>query len=208
MSTSTEILTFTLRSTIFDRHRQLTVTPEYLEFDDNDTAGAPPTRFLRSELEALRYGVKAINGYDFRIGRIYCIDIRSTDGRIIKLRLKSIYRVRLKQLESKYLDIVNTLYKYYFHDMVRRYVRSFQEGHSFDLLEINIDADGVIFDKKIGRIPWDFLLTKRYWTYFTVFSGIDQGQYKAFTFEDDWNAGVLYGVLEMILKIKFPERKV
>ena len=54
MPIPTENLTFTLRSTIFDRRRQLTISPDYLEFDDNDLAESLPTRFLRSEIESLR----------------------------------------------------------------------------------------------------------------------------------------------------------
>jgi len=30
--------------------------------------------------------------------------------------------------------------------------------------------------------------------------------YRAFVFLDDWNAGVLRGVIEMVLKEKFPSR--
>lgn len=205
MPSPTESLTFTLRSSIFDRPRQLTICSGYLEFDDNDRAGAPPTRFERSEIESLRYGAKAIRGSEFRIGRIYCIDIRSTSGQVIKLRLKSIYRIRLRQLESKYLEITTALYKYYFHDKVRQYIKLFEENKPFDILGVNIDAEGILFDDKVGRVSWDYLRTRRYWTYFTLFSDTDPGQYKAFEPLEHWNAGVLYGLIESILKIKFPK---
>lgn len=128
-----DTLIFMLKSSIMDRHRQLTLTPEYLEFDDNDAAGSPP---------------------------------------------------------------------------IRKYVRSFEAGGSVDLAGVNIAADGILFDEKTDRIPWDFLRTRRYWRYFTVFSDVDQSKYKAFVFVDDWNAEVLYNSLELILKRKFPERKI
>jgi len=167
MPSPTESLTFTLRSSIFDRPRQLTICSGYLEFDDNDRAGAPPTRFERSEIESLRYGAKAIRGSEFRIGRIYCIDIRSTSGQVIR--------------------------------------KLFEENKPFDILGVNIDAEGILFDDKVGRVSWDYLRTRRYWTYFTLFSDTDPGQYKAFEPLEHWNAGVLYGLIESILKIKFPK---
>jgi len=207
MPTPTESLTFTLRSTIFDRHRQLTITPDYLEFDDNDLAGSNPTRFLRSEIESLRYGIKGIRGYKFNIGRIYCIDIRNTSGKVIRLRLKSIYRIRLRQLADKYVKIVTALYDYYFYNIIKHYIALFQNNKPFDILGVNIDAEGILFDKKVGRISWDFLRTRRYWTYFTLFSDTNPNQYKAFEPREHWNAGVLRSIIESILKIKFPQRK-
>ena len=123
MSSQAGNLVFTLRSTIFDRPRQLTLTPEYLEFDDNDLAHSAPTRFLKQEIESLRYGVKGIRGYSFYIGRNFSIDIRSTSGQVIKLRLKSLYRIRRKQLADKYAEIVNALFNYYFHDITRQYLK-------------------------------------------------------------------------------------
>ena len=69
-----EKLEFMVRSSVMDRARLLVIAPTYLEFDDQDILSAPPTRLLKTEIEALRYGVKPIRGYRFRIGRIYCID--------------------------------------------------------------------------------------------------------------------------------------
>jgi len=85
-----EKLEIMVRSTILDRPRLLVIDPEYIEFDAQDRVSEVPTRFLKTEIEGLRYGVKPIRGYRFRIGRIYCIDVRDTSGRIIKIRLKSV----------------------------------------------------------------------------------------------------------------------
>jgi hypothetical protein len=207
MPSQPQSISFTLRSTILDRPRQLTLCPEYLEFDDNDLADAAPTRFLKSEIESLRYGIKGIRGYSFYIGRILIIDIRSTSGQVIKLRLKSLYRIRRKLLTDKYAEIVNALYKYYFHDMVRQYLKLFQDGQAFDILGVSVNADGVLFDNKVGRISWDFLAIRRYTTYYTLFSETNPNQYKALETMEHWNAGVLYSVIKSILESKFPQRK-
>jgi hypothetical protein len=208
MSVQPETLEFTLRSSIFDRPRKLTIHPEYLEFDDKDGAGAMPTRFEKEQMEGLRYGTRFIEGYSFVIGRIFCVDIRSRDGQIIKLRLKSLYRIRRKQLAEKYSTITNAVYKYYFHDVIRQYLTLLDENQSFKILGVSIDAEGVLFDKKVGRVSWDFLGVKRYWRYFTLFSETNPNEYKAYEFLEHWNAGILYGLVESVLKQKFPKRKV
>jgi hypothetical protein len=203
---SNEKLEFMVRSTILDRPRLLVVDPDYIEFDDQDRKSAAPTRFSKKEIQGLRYGVKAIRGYRFRIGRIYCIDVRNVSGQVIKIRLKSVYRVRRKLLGEKYQEITNSLFKYYFHDLTRDYYRQFQDGQPVELLGVSLNSQGVLFDEKAGRISWDFLGTKRYWHYYTLYSEELPDNYRAFVFLDDWNAGVLRGLIELILKEKFPAR--
>ena len=195
-----------VRSSILDRPRLLVIDPQYIEFDDQDRVSMPPTRFLRTEIQALRYGVKGIRGYRFRIGRIYCIDVMDISGRVIKIRLKSVYRVRRKLLGEKYQEITNSLFKYYFHDMTRHYLRQFQEGQSVELLGVKLKQHAVMFDEKVGWVGWEFLGTKRYWHYYTLYSEESPDNYRAFVFLDDWNAGVLRGLIEVILKEKFLNR--
>lgn len=51
-----------MHSTILDRLRLLTIDREYFEFDDNAWVWEASTRFLKADIAALRYGVKAIKG--------------------------------------------------------------------------------------------------------------------------------------------------
>jgi len=201
-----EKLEFMVRSTILDRPRLLVIDKDYIEFDDQDRVSEVPTRFSKTEIEGLRYGVKPIRGYRFRIGRIYCIDIRDKSGRVIKIRLKSVYLVRRKLLEEKYQQITNALFRYFFHDMTRHHLRQFREGRPVELLGVSLNSHGVLFDKKVGWVGWEFLGTKRYWHYYTLYSEESPNDYRAFVFLDDWNAGVLRGLIEVILKEKFPGR--
>jgi hypothetical protein len=195
-------LEFMVKSTIMDRQRLLVIDPEYLEFDDQDRISEPRTRFLKAEIEGIRYGVKAIRGYRFRIGRTFHIDIRDVGGRIIRIRLKSVYRVRRKLLGEKYQAILGAILRYYFHDIMHGYVRQLRSGQPVDLLGVNLNGEGVLFDPKVGRVSWDFIGTKSFWHYYTLFSEENPGKYRTFVFVDDWNAGVLRGVVEAILKDK------
>jgi len=118
-----------------------------------------------------------------------------------------VYRVRLKLLEEKYLAIVNGLFRQYFHDIARSYLEQFRDGRPVELLDVSLDHQGILFDKKLGRVSWNFLGTKRHWHYYTLYSEEVPHNYRAFVFLDDWNAGVLRGVIEVILKEKFPDRR-
>lgn len=200
-------LELTIRSTIFDRHRQLVLDPDYIQFDDQDKVSEPPTRFLKEQIEGLRYGVKPIRGYRFRIGRIYCIDIRDVSGRIIKIRLKSLYRVRVKQLNAKYFSIVNHLYQSYFHPLTIAHFRQFQQGEEVKVLGVSLNQEGVLLDENVGRISWNFIGIKRYWHYFTLYSEESPDQYRAFSPAEVWNTSILRQLIEMILREKFPQRK-
>lgn len=197
---------FLIRSTLLDRPRLLLLDPDYIEFDDQDQVAQSPTRFAKTELDGIRYGIKPISGYWFNIGRIYCIDVRATSGEIMKIRLKSIYRIRRKQLSEKYQAIANTLFSHYFHDLTRQYLALFHNDQPIELLGVHLNKHGVLFDEQVGWVSWNFLGTKRYWHYYTLYSEEAPDNYRAFVFLEDWNAGILRGLIESILKERSADR--
>ena len=85
-----------IKSSILDRERQLTVTNDFIEFDNTEFSSETPIKLLKSDITGLRHGVKWINGYQFVIGRIYCIDLLSSNSEILKIRSKSVYGIRKK----------------------------------------------------------------------------------------------------------------
>src|SRR6476620_7433552 len=97
---------FILKPTILNKKLELIVNPDLLSYKKYV--------FRNAEIVGIRYGVKAIAGYRFNIGRIYCIDVKSASGKVIKIRLKSLYGVRKKTLGEKYLQITNAIFKSYF----------------------------------------------------------------------------------------------
>ena len=88
-----QTLKLNLKTSLFHTERPLLITPELIEYNNYS--------FSKFEISELRYGVKAVEGYRFRIGRIYCIDIKSLRGNVIKIRLMSLYRVRKNKLGGK-----------------------------------------------------------------------------------------------------------
>jgi hypothetical protein len=202
METIQETLQLTIKSSILDRTRQLTISRTYLEFDDRSSVGSEPTRFLKEEIEGFRYGVKAIHGYQFVIGRIYCIDINNTKGKIIKIRLKSLYGVRKNELGEKYISIINALLEYFFDDIAQSFLQQFAKNESFSILGVNFNSQGVRLKKNNQSITWDDLDTKSFISYFALFSKANPNLYWAFEYLNDWNTTILEGVSRQILNEK------
>ena len=183
---------FTFKPTILHKQQQLIIDSEFLLLND--------LKIPKAEIAAIRYGVKGIKGYRFYIGRIYCIDIKTLNGKILKLRLKSIYRVRKQLLYEKYAGIVNALFRTYFDDITRDYLTQHENKTQFSVLGIVITPEGVQFDKSTEIISWFYLDIRTYWQYFTIFPVSNPANYKAFYYLQDWNAGVLLSVLRTISK--------
>jgi hypothetical protein len=183
-----------LKPTIFDSEKNIVITPEAIEFDN--------TSLSKFEISELRYGVKAIRGYRFRIGRIYCVDIKSFTGVIIKIRLKSIYRIRKNQLGQKYKAILEAVFDNFINDISQSFIQKFKKGIDFNLLGVTFMQEGILLDKKYKIITWQDLGTKNYLSYYSLFSKEDSNKYKAFYYLSDWNTIVLYSVSRHILKEK------
>jgi hypothetical protein len=191
-----------IKSSVFDRHRELTIDKSYIEFDNNDLSDAPPTRFNKEDIKAFRYGVKWIQGYQFIIGRIYCIDIRNNNDRVIKLRLKSLYGIRKKILTDKYAQIVHALYDHFFDDLTRQYLTKFDNNVEFELGGLLFNQEGISFGANSDTIPWTNIGTASYKTYYTIYPKSHPNKYKAFEYLHHWNAGIVYSVSRQILKHK------
>jgi len=191
-----------IKSSLFDRHRKLLVDKAFIEFDDKDLNSASPTKFLKHEVDSFRFGIKWIRGYKFIIGRIYCVDIKSVAGETIKIRLKSLYKVRRSQLAAKYSKIIAALYDNYFDDITRSYLSDFDNAKEIQILGVTFCEDGVYLHNKKLLINWLDVGTKAYYTYYTIFSLSNPSNYRAFEYLKDWNTGILYGVSRRILSDK------
>lgn len=187
-------LNIILRTSIFDKEHALIIDPQFIEYDN--------TNFSKLEIADIRYGLKAINGYRFTIGRIYCIDVKSLDGRIIKIRLKSLYGIRRKRLGEKYKMILHALWKFYINDIVNGFLKEFINKIDFVLLGVTFTQEGIMLDKKREIISWQDLGTKNYWHYYSMFSISNPHKYRTFQYLTDWNTAVLYSVSRDILQAK------
>ena len=185
----------------FSRKQKLILNAEFIEFfksPDDKT----PIRFSKLEIDGMRFGIRWIRGYQFYIGRIYCVDIKNTAGAIIKFRLKSIYKINTNQLRKKYSIVLNTIFRYYFNEAIVQYLKMFTYKQPFFILNVQFKQDGILINEKNDFISWADIETRSYTTYYTISSKSKPGFYKAFDYIEDWNVWVLYSVLSNILKVK------
>ena len=190
---------FSVRSTLFDRDRLLTIDPGYLSFDDKDLVSAGPTSITKANIESFRFGIDWIRGYYFIIGRSYRIEVRDHEGCVIRIRLRSLYGVRAKKLGEKYKKIYKALHDAYFNDLGVHYVKLAGGGLAFTLAGVIIDPEGII-DPRMGKLSWSSIGLKAYNTYFAIYDRVDPNKYRAFDYGIEWNAVLLYLVLDYILE--------
>ena len=190
----------TLKSSILDRNRSLVIDSNYIEFDDTDLIGKPLTRFTKDDIKAYRYGISWIRGYQFAIGRIYCIDIQANSGKTIKLRLKTIYGIRKKQLSDKYVQVITALNGYFFEEIARSYLNLFDNQMDFELGGLVFSQAGIAFDSNTAPVHWQDIGTHLHTTYYTIYPKPNPNAYKAFEYLHHWNTGIIYSVSRSILK--------
>lgn len=192
---------FLTRSTPFDRDRILTINADYLSFDDNDLISAGPTIIEKSNMESFRFGVDWIRGLYFIIGRKYRIEVRDHTGKVIKIKLRSVYGIRRKKLATKYKKIYDALHNAYFNDLGLHYVSLVNNSLSFTLAGVTLTPDG-IEDPKLGTLHWNSIGLRAYTTYFAIFDKSKPDNYHTFDYGIEWNGVLLYSVLTYILKQK------
>jgi hypothetical protein len=191
-----------VKSSIMDRERHLVIDPAFLEFDDRDLVDAVSSRFEKENIIEMRYGVRAIRGYMFTIGRIFCVDIRDESGKIISIRMKSIYGVRIRKLSNKYSEIIEALFENYFEDLAWHYLNMFSNNLPFELLGIGFREQGLVLNSGDYIISWEDLGTRDYLTYYAFYSKSNPQRYRTFEYLEDWNTGILCAVSRKILKEK------
>ena len=189
-------LQFSIKPSIFESEETLILDPSFIQY------GAQ--HFSKFDIADIRYGIKPINGFRVRIGRVYSIDIRSMGGEILKIRMRSAYRVRRIHLGKKFKQIVEAIFDNYINDISKDYLQRFYNNIEFDLLGNTFKKEGVIFNKATEIIPWSDLGTKNYYSYYALFSKAEPNINRTFTYLLDWNTIVLFTVTRSILKSKEP----
>jgi hypothetical protein len=188
------------KPTFFSKEHLLIFDPEFIELytspNDND-----PVRFSKFEIDAFRFGVTWIRGYKTIFGRVNCIDIKSSTDEIIKIRLTSLYKIRLKQLQKKYSDILNSILQYYMSDIVGNYLRLFNHKQPFSILNVHFNQNGIQLNDK-NNIEWNDVDLKSHTRYVGVSSKLNRNIYKGFDHWEEWNSLVLYNVIRLVLKNK------
>lgn len=199
MKTRKDEITF--RTNFFSNKKAIHFTEAYIGLYIDQEVIA---KFETNDIEAFRFGVRWIHGFEFTIGRLYCIDIRSSSNKKMKIRLRSLYGMNKKKLNEKFRLIIEHLYRYYFDEKISGCINSIENGEELELAGVIFRNEGIYLDsrKKNNLITWEDLHTRAYSYYYTMASFKDPAYYRAFTYLTDWNAGMIYAISRQLLSNK------
>jgi hypothetical protein len=171
--------------------------------DDGFTIESPknesPVFIHANDLIAFRYGIKAIKGYMFIIGRHYFIEVKTAKGRNIVIKFNRYYWFRKRVYLNAWVDIVNKLWDYHFVNHYLNHYDRYKNNESFELCGMNFQKDSIGWDNKY-TLPYVEIGLSNYVNYFMVYNKQNKSQQKSYNYKHDWNALVLQSVLKTILK--------
>ncbi|MFC7345147.1 hypothetical protein ACFQO9_00270 [Chryseobacterium zhengzhouense] len=190
---------FSIVRGLFDkRKRQLIINENFIKFENKDQNNDLFTIISKEEITGIRYGIHFIKGLEFYIGREYQIFIRSKSGKELKIFFKLFYKRKLKEKHKLFCDIVDTLWEYYFNDILNSYIDQFNGNKNFMLAGILFKNTCIQFDNK--EIVYSDLSLKKYYHYFVLHSTKDQYINKMMHYLKDKDAVILNEILNCIIK--------
>lgn len=198
---------FVIKRGLWDsRPRNLIFNPEYLEFDEKIVGEDKPTRIYKNQIKEYRFGIVWLRGLKFYIGRQYNIYIKTYDSQVLRINFLTYYGINKEALTTKYIEIVNNVFCFYFTDLVQVVLEKFYGGESIVICDVTINKDFVmiksnqLFRVVENKIKWENLKTRSYKTYYAIYSSINTEDInKSYKFLDDYNVSILRCVLETII---------
>jgi len=186
------IQSFHVKRTLFGAPRLLTVAPLYLEME----GPLVNTRFTKEDIEGLRFGVKLIRYYLIPISKTYNIEIKSSQGKIILIRMHSFFEVGSRNNRKLFIQIHKQIQQYYFNDMAIHYVRLLNGGLTFELAGAFLTEEGVLIKKDKPLIPWSRTGLATRFHSCSVYDMADLRHFRSFDYWHDWNASLLRSVVD------------
>jgi len=159
----------------------------------------PPVFIPVDEIADFRYSIQWITGYAFNIGRVYFIEIRDIHKNVVKISLKSIYRIRRSAYDKAWCELVSKLWSSYFVKIARQKLNSYKKQEIFELAGIKFLFDGIRWNAE-RILFWQDIALSNYRTYFMIYDVNDVQFRKSFDFGKDWNAKILQEVLKLVIK--------
>ncbi|MDR3693979.1 hypothetical protein [Mucilaginibacter sp.] len=193
------------RGPIDRKKRQLVITSDFIQFEDNNGFDLF-TVFQKEDICEYRYGINWISGYQFTIGREYVIFVRNSSDQVMKISFKSLYGRRKKEYHRLSNNILNTLWDYFFSPITNQLYDEFKKSADITIGRATLTSSGIFVaenglvktEKKM--IPWENMEIRSYQTYFAVFSTINPAKINAaFSYLNDWNTLVLHSIVKHIL---------
>ncbi len=186
------IQSFHVKRTPLGAPRLLTIAPLYLEME----GPLANIRFTKEDIEGLRFGVTLIRYYLLPISKTYNIEIKSSQGKIILIRMHSLFGIGSQKNRNLFIQIHKKIQQAYFNDMAIHYVRLLNGGLTFELAGAFLAEDGVLIKKEKSLIPWSRIGLATRFHSCSVYDKSDLRHFRSFDYWHDWNASLLRSVID------------
>jgi len=200
---------YIIRRGITDNYpRKLILDQNEIKFDSKDLKNDSFITFQKDEIAEYNFGVKFMR-YKFVFGREYVITIRNHENQIIKINFKTYFGRKKDKYHKLCNEILDSLWELYFEEIATKYIKKHEFGETIKIGEVIITIDGLTIlstasiKPKNEFIPWEKVRTRSYTTYFAIYSKDDAINVNhGYSYLNDWNTNVLYGVVKTLLKKK------
>jgi hypothetical protein len=176
--------------------RRLTINPLYLELK----GPLANIHFTKEDIEGFRYGVQNFQYFIIPISRTYNIEVRNGQGKIMFIRMHTVFGFGNRKIEKLFIDIYKRIHKAYFFDMAIHYVRLLNGRLDYNLAGVLLTNDGVYLKKDSPLIPWISVGLSSYYHACSVYDISDPQHYRLFDYWQDWNASLLHSVIDYKLR--------
>ncbi|HOX82361.1 MAG TPA: hypothetical protein PLJ60_21640 [Chryseolinea sp.] len=189
---------YVVKSEMLDRKRKVFIDQNYIEFENKDLKGGEFTRFYKSEITDLKYGVEWIVWYKFYVGRHFTITLRNRESKELRLGLKGYFRFG-DEYEKIYSSLINDIWKYFYQDIFDAYLNRFHANEDLIIGRLKLSPKGIDVLETGLNFTWTNLSLKAYPTYFSL-SRIDAPEFHIWINFNEWNSEAVYILIQRILK--------
>ena len=181
-----------------DRHRSLTLTPDYIEFENGDTIGQEFTRLNKTDIVDFKHGMNWIIWYEFTVGREFSITIRGTNDVELKVRFSSYFGIN-GDYERLYAEIVDNIWTYFYKDIADRFLDRLYKSEELQLHGHRLRQTGIQFKQTEAIISWDKVGVKDYFRYFAIFNTDNPDTHARVDF-NEYESELLWSIVRTVLK--------
>jgi len=189
------------KSTIFSTKKSLQIKDDF-SLLESSVYNSDLKTFAKNDIIGIRFGVSWITGYQFTIGRVYCLDIRNKQNEVISVRLKSVYGIRRKHLGNKYLELLNIIIDTYFTDIYNEYLNSFSRNEVIEIESVRLSEEGIWVKKGNEIIKWEDLDVGVFHNYLSLTSKHNSKNYTQLYYLNDWNTYLIEILVKQVIQMK------
>jgi hypothetical protein len=192
-----EIHNYTLRPDLLNKARELTITPEFIEYKSLETASSSMVRVEKDSFVDVKYRAEAIVWYKFTVGYSYRIQIKYSTDKILTIPMASYFWFN-SDYGQIYSDISRHIGNYFLIDRINNAFDNIQHRGVLQMPGLIVREESLSFEYPDHKMEWKDVGLKEYYRYFAIFDKVNPNIHKRITF-DEWNAEVLFNVMKRFI---------